>query len=91
MQKIFSETEKNPAAEIEVNIEKQTITLLSTGEHENFEINEYKKTCLINGFDDIDDADAAVNGKAKPRPNSDENNMFCWYFTFQRNASSKRL
>ena len=33
-----------------------------------------------------DDADAAVNGKAKPRPNPDENNMFCWYFTFQRNA-----
>ncbi len=54
LQKIFTETEKNPAAEIEVNIEKQTITLLSTGEQENFEINEYKKTCLINGFDDID-------------------------------------
>lgn len=54
LQKIFTETEKNPAAEIEVNIEKQTITLLSTGEQENFEINEYKKTCMINGFDDID-------------------------------------
>lgn len=54
LQNIFDETEKNPATEIEVNIEQQTITLLSTGQQESFEINEYKKTCLINGFDDID-------------------------------------
>lgn len=54
LHKIFSEVEKNPSTEMEVDIEKQTITLLSTGEQEIFEINAYKKTCLINGFDDID-------------------------------------
>lgn len=54
LQNIFSEIEKDPATEIEVDIEKQTITLTKTGEQETFEINNYKKTCLINGFDDID-------------------------------------
>lgn len=37
-----------------VNLEQQTITIDETGEHETFEINDYKKTCLINGYDDID-------------------------------------
>ncbi len=37
-----------------VNLEKQTITIDSTSEQETFEINNYKKTCLINGYDDID-------------------------------------
>ena len=36
------------------NLEAQKITLLSTGDFEYFEINGYKKTCLINGYDDID-------------------------------------
>ncbi|MEI8109928.1 MAG: 3-isopropylmalate dehydratase small subunit [Chitinophagia bacterium] len=39
---------------IKINVEKQTITLLSTGEEAHFEINPYKKTCLLNGYDDID-------------------------------------
>ncbi|PHS09156.1 MAG: 3-isopropylmalate dehydratase small subunit [Kordia sp.] len=43
-----------PEAEIKVDLETQTITLLSTGESESFEINSYKKTCLLNGYDDID-------------------------------------
>jgi 3-isopropylmalate/(R)-2-methylmalate dehydratase small subunit len=54
LQKIFSAVEKNPATEIEVNLEKQYIKILSTNEQENFEINNYKKTCLLNGYDDID-------------------------------------
>ena len=37
----------------EVNLEKQTITL-PDGSSEKFEINAYKKTCMINGYDDID-------------------------------------
>lgn len=37
-----------------VNLEQQTITIDKTGEQENFHINTYKKTCLLNGYDDID-------------------------------------
>ncbi|MCU7695222.1 3-isopropylmalate dehydratase small subunit [Haoranjiania flava] len=54
LQHIFEELKKDPATEIEVDIKKQTITVIPTGKQEFFEINEYKKTCLINGFDDID-------------------------------------
>ncbi len=53
-QKIFMAIEQNPAVEIKVDLENQTIEILSTQEKENFEINPYKKTCLINGYDDID-------------------------------------
>ena len=54
LQKIFAAVEKDPATKMEVNLEAQTITLPSTGEKETFEINNYKKTCLLNGYDDID-------------------------------------
>jgi 3-isopropylmalate/(R)-2-methylmalate dehydratase small subunit len=54
LSKIFSAIEKDPATTIEVNLEKQTISLPATGEQETFEINNYKKTCLLNGYDDID-------------------------------------
>jgi 3-isopropylmalate/(R)-2-methylmalate dehydratase small subunit len=37
-----------------VDLEKQTITIDATGEYENFDINSYKKTCMLNGYDDID-------------------------------------
>ena len=37
-----------------VNLSEQSITIDKTGEKENFEINNYKKTCLLNGYDDID-------------------------------------
>jgi 3-isopropylmalate/(R)-2-methylmalate dehydratase small subunit len=52
LQKIFAAAEKNPATEVDVNLEKQTISI--NGESESFEINSYKKTCLLNGYDDID-------------------------------------
>ncbi|HYO20931.1 MAG TPA: 3-isopropylmalate dehydratase small subunit [Flavisolibacter sp.] len=39
---------------LSVNLEQQTITIDKTGEQENFHINTYKKTCLLNGYDDID-------------------------------------
>jgi 3-isopropylmalate/(R)-2-methylmalate dehydratase small subunit len=54
LQMIFQELEKNPASLLNVNLSNQTITLVSNGAHENFEINLYKKTCLMNGYDDID-------------------------------------
>jgi 3-isopropylmalate/(R)-2-methylmalate dehydratase small subunit len=52
LQKAFAAVEKDPSTEVEVNLENQTIT--AAGETENFEINSYKKTCLLNGYDDID-------------------------------------
>ncbi|RPA70049.1 3-isopropylmalate dehydratase small subunit [Cyclobacteriaceae bacterium YHN15] len=51
---LFHAIEENPQTEVEVNIDKQTITLLSTGQSESFEINTYKKENMKNGFDDID-------------------------------------
>jgi len=52
LQHIFSAIEKDPKTTISVDLEKQTIT---AGEKsESFEINNYKKTCLLNGYDDID-------------------------------------
>ena len=53
LQKMFAAIQKDPSAKIDVNLEAQTITLPS-GEKEVFEINNYKKTCLLNGYDDID-------------------------------------
>ena len=52
LQKAFAAVEKDPSTEVEVNLEKQIIS--TAGETENFEINSYKKTCLLNGYDDID-------------------------------------
>ena len=51
LQKIFT-LDNN--ATLTVNLEKQTITIDASGESESFEINHYKKTCLLNGYDDID-------------------------------------
>ena len=52
--KIFAEVEKDPKTEVRIDLEHQEITLMSTGEKEPFDINPYKKTCLLNGYDDID-------------------------------------
>lgn len=51
---LFAGINKNPQTTVTVNLEKQTITNNSTGKFESFEINSYKKECLLNGFDDID-------------------------------------
>jgi len=45
---------KNPKATITVDLEAQTIRNNETGEQESFEINAYKKECLLKGLDDID-------------------------------------
>ncbi len=54
LKRIFAEIEKDAAAPLEINLEKQEIRLLSTGEGESFGINPYKKLCFLNGYDDID-------------------------------------
>ncbi|PSL46792.1 3-isopropylmalate dehydratase small subunit [Chitinophaga niastensis] len=54
LDKIFKAIESNPKAEIEVDLENQFIKIIASGEQENFDINQYKKTCLLNGYDDID-------------------------------------
>ena len=51
---LFESIEENPKTEVVVNLPEQTITNLSTGTNEHFEINGYKKHCLMNGLDDID-------------------------------------
>ena len=54
LSKIFAAVEKDPKTKIRIDLESQEITLLSTNEKETFDINPYKKTCLLNGYDDID-------------------------------------
>jgi 3-isopropylmalate/(R)-2-methylmalate dehydratase small subunit len=54
LQKIFTAIEENPNAEFEVSLPEQKVTIVSTGESESFDINDYKKGNMTNGFDDID-------------------------------------
>jgi 3-isopropylmalate/(R)-2-methylmalate dehydratase small subunit len=68
LQAIFAAVKKNPDTELEINLEQQSIKLLSespsssptvggrgeAGRGEAFDISSYKKTCLLNGYDDID-------------------------------------
>lgn len=54
LQHLFDTLDADPATQIDVDLEQQTIRILPTGEQEHFDINPYKKTCLINGYDDID-------------------------------------
>lgn len=54
LQQIFAVVKENANTELEVNIEQQTITITTTGAQEQFDISNYKKTCLLNGYDDID-------------------------------------
>ncbi|KZE75036.1 3-isopropylmalate dehydratase small subunit [Myroides marinus] len=49
---LFNEVESNPDIKIEVDVEQQSITINSQKEH--FDLDPYKKICLLNGYDDID-------------------------------------
>lgn len=51
---LFASIAANPANTVTVDLEKQTITNNATGDSESFEINPYKKECLVKGLDDID-------------------------------------
>ncbi|MFI3268309.1 MAG: 3-isopropylmalate dehydratase small subunit [Rikenellaceae bacterium] len=51
---IFSEVEKDNSAKVAVDLEKQTIEIVSTGTKASFDIDGYKKECLQMGYDDVD-------------------------------------
>jgi len=54
LEKLFLVVEKDNRSIIEVDLSSQRITVAATGETESFDINPYKKECLLNGYDDID-------------------------------------
>ena len=62
LQTIFKAINENPSCEFIIDLVGQYIEVLSIGLHIDFEINSYKKTCLINGYDDID---YLINNKHK--------------------------
>lgn len=51
---IFSAVERDPATQIKIDLEAQTIRIVGTDMLEQFEITAYKKQCLMNGYDDVD-------------------------------------
>ena len=53
-QELFETVLANPQAEVKVDVPNQTVTNMATGHSESFEINGYKKYCLMNALDDID-------------------------------------
>ena len=54
LRELFDSIFANPATEVVVNLPEQTVTNTATGKSEHFDINGYKKHCLMNGLDDID-------------------------------------
>ena len=54
LQELFVCIENDPKTKVEINLPLQRITNEATGKSEEFEINTYKKHCLLNGLDDID-------------------------------------
>jgi len=54
LSELFDSIKENPKMQVKVDLPNQTITNLSTDKSEKFDINGYKKHCLINGLDDID-------------------------------------
>lgn len=54
LENIFETVNKNPDAQFEIDLENQTMLNCSTNAAVNFEINPYKKQCLLQGLDDID-------------------------------------
>ena len=53
LSKIWTQLDADPHSQIEVNLEDQEV-ILADGSKESFDINPYKKACLLNGYDDID-------------------------------------
>ncbi|MBR6814340.1 MAG: 3-isopropylmalate dehydratase small subunit [Alistipes sp.] len=51
---IFSTVESDPKAELKIDLEAQSIEIVGTTHKESFEISQYKKECLKNGYDDVD-------------------------------------
>ena len=51
---LFETVRRNPRAKVRVDVPRQTVTDMETGRTEDFELNQYKKYCLMNALDDID-------------------------------------
>lgn len=62
LKKITTIIQENPGTNLVVNLEQQTIAVENSDLIANFEIDAYKKICMINGFDDID---FLINNKDK--------------------------
>ncbi|HHJ10754.1 MAG TPA: 3-isopropylmalate dehydratase small subunit [Bacteroidetes bacterium] len=52
--RLFELSANDPDTLLEIHLPEQRITIVATGEYEGFEINAYKKECMLNGYDDID-------------------------------------
>ena len=51
---VINTIQSNPETELKIDLQNQTISVIGKDVFEHFEIDAYKKTCLINGYDDID-------------------------------------
>ena len=54
LDKIFDQIYLNPLSKIKIDLKGQTIKILDSNNMEKFQINDYKKSNMLNGFDDID-------------------------------------
>jgi 3-isopropylmalate/(R)-2-methylmalate dehydratase small subunit len=54
LKKLHSLIQKNPDTKVKIDLENQTFSILSSGDSVRFNINPYKKECLLKGLDDID-------------------------------------
>ena len=54
LEELFASIETDPATKVRVDVPNQTVTNLATGRSQSFELNAYKKYCLMNALDDID-------------------------------------
>jgi 3-isopropylmalate/(R)-2-methylmalate dehydratase small subunit len=54
LERLFASIAADPSAQVRIDVPAQTVTNLATGESEPFEMNAYKKYCLMNALDDID-------------------------------------
>lgn len=54
LENLFACILKNPESKVRIDVPEQTVTNMATGQTEKFELNAYKKYCLMNALDDID-------------------------------------
>ena len=54
LEELFASIEADPATKVRVDVPNQTVTNLATGRSQSFELNAYKKYCIMNALDDID-------------------------------------
>lgn len=54
LKKLMGMCQSDPSAKVKIDLEKQTITMVNKGDTASFNINAYKKECMLKGLDDID-------------------------------------